>query len=182
MLNKYTFFWSGPFSQWYPSPFEDDDCDGDRTLHFNCAEQYMMYWKAIIFGDQSIAEEILKEPQPSRQQALGRTVKRFNQATWDKVKEAIVFNGNVLKYDQNDHLYTVLQATRGTTLVEASPNDTIWGIGLSKDDPRCLNKIHWLGQNLLGKVLTEVREYLRSCELKMILPRRVKYYRYLMKE
>lgn len=171
MLNQYTFFWCGPFSQWYPSQFEDDDCDGERTLHFNCAEQYMMYWKAILFGNQRIAEEILKEPRASRQQALGRTVKRFDQEAWDKVKEDVVFNGNVLKYDQNHQLYTLLAATQGTTLVEASPKDTIWGIGLSEDDPRCLDRTQWLGQNLLGKVLTEVREHLVYCELKMMPPK-----------
>ena len=90
--------------------------------------------------------------------ALGRAVKNFNSKEWDAVKYAIVKKGNGLKFRQNPQMLKKLKETAGTTLVEASPYDQIWGIGLSAEDPQALDETKWRGQNLLGKLLTELRD------------------------
>lgn len=66
------------------------------------------------------------------------------------------------QFSQNDDLKTILFSTYPKTLVEASPFDKIWGIGLRKDDPGAWNKSTWLGKNLLGEILTRVRDKLRE--------------------
>lgn len=148
---NYTFFWNGVFSQWYPSTFND----GQRT--YNCAEQYMMYHKAMTFNDTYTANKIMATDNPREQKKLGRLVQNFNAAKWDQVKFDIVLEGNRLKFTQNDDLLEELIKTGDTEMVEASPYDKIWGVGLSEDDPRIHNKENWQGENLLGKVLDQVR-------------------------
>lgn len=157
-LERFTFFWSGPFSQWHGCRFAVD-C---RT--YNCAEQYMMHQKAVLFGDAEAAERILEARHPREQKSLGRAVRHFDAARWNGAARDIVFAGNWAKFTQNDGLRDALTATRGTTLVEASPNDTIWGIGLAETDPRALDRSTWRGTNWLGQVLTAVREAIRARE------------------
>lgn len=154
--DDFVFFWSGPFSQWYPSPFRLDGCD------FNCAEQYMMYCKAKLFADHAAARAILAAASPAEQKQLGRTVQRFDEETWKLFREGIVFQGSWAKYSQNELLRQTLLATGTRTLVEASPKDRIWGIGLEENDPRALDPAQWRGANLLGKALMRVRACLRE--------------------
>lgn len=151
-MEKFTFFWSGPFSQWYPSNFVSEQ------INYNCAEQYMMYQKAMFFGDHKSAERILETVKPSEQKALGRQVKNFDLDKWNQVAKEIVYNGNHEKFRQNKDLYKSLMDTVGTTLVEASPYDKIWGIGLKENDPRALNRNSWMGSNWLGEILTQLRQ------------------------
>lgn len=152
----YTFFFTeaSPFSQWYRCWFL---VDGQS---FNCAEQYMMHGKAVLFGDHDAAREILAADHPRQHKALGRKVKDFDDAVWRREREAIVRAGNRAKFAQNPELRELLLATRGTTLVEASPYDRIWGIGLAASDPRAQDARQWKGQNLLGKILTALRDEL----------------------
>jgi ribA/ribD-fused uncharacterized protein len=150
----FTFFWRGPFSQWHPSRF----VVGGTT--FTHAEQFMMYGKAMLFADRETADRVLQVETPREQKALGRKVKGFDEALWVLFREGIVFQGSYAKYSQNPELRAVLLATRGTTLVEASPTDRIWGIGLAEDDERTRDRSQWLGLNLLGETLTRVREVL----------------------
>ncbi len=160
----FTLFWDGPFSQWYPCYFEIDD------VEYNCAEQFMMAEKARLFQDWDTLEMIMDSESPATQKALGRAVDGFEEARWQSddthndqpVCWNIVWRGNVAKFSQNDYLYEILCETSGTTLVEASPVDTIWGIGLGQEDPRCHHREAWRGMNWLGEVLTEVREYLKK--------------------
>lgn len=152
MTEQFTFFWNGPFGQWHLSDFTVND------ITFNCAEQYMMYEKAMLFEDYDTAVKILETDDPWEQKALGRTVSDFDPDQWNEVARDIVFAGNVAKFTQNNQLKEVLLKTKGTTLVEASPYDKIWGIGLKQNDPRALNRETWRGSNWLGEVLTEVRE------------------------
>lgn len=151
---RFTFFFrqESPFSQWHPVEFE---VEGKR---FTCAEQYMMYGKAVLFGDQEVAERILSAKTPKAQKALGRKVRGFDEQRWRSERERIVYEGNHAKFTQDAALLEVLLATAGTQLVEASPTDRIWGVGLSADDPRIQNPSQWRGENLLGKVLTRLRE------------------------
>ena len=148
---KFTFFHSGPFSQWHPSKFVDED-----GIEYYCAEQYMMYKKAILFNDHISASRILKSRKPYEQKKLGRQVKGFKESTWKKNRLEIVYNGNILKFKQNPELREKLLQTSGT-LVEASRNDTIWGIGLHAGDKRAHARSTWKGANLLGETLTKVR-------------------------
>lgn len=196
MNNQFTFFWytSSPFSQWHPSLFAVEE----NT--FTSAEQYMMYNKAVLFGDFAVAEEIMSlnslvlknkdgssedyilkqyiEGKISKKQilsdkrlkklwtesqtaikALGKKVKNYDDTIWIENRERIVEEGNFAKFSQNADLEEALLATKGTTLVEASPYDTIWGIGLKEDDVRAKNVATWRGLNLLGKILTNIRDY-----------------------
>jgi ribA/ribD-fused uncharacterized protein len=154
----FTFFYtqSSPFSQWYRCSFVVNG----RT--FGCAEQFMMHGKAELFGDREIADQILAAREPREHKSLGRKVQTFDDAKWRAAREAIVKAGNRAKFTQNTALLDLLLATRGTTLVEASPRDRIWGIGLTATDPRALDPATWRGQNLLGKILTELRDELAT--------------------
>ena len=155
-MPEYTFFFTeaSPFSQWYRCRFTA----GENT--FNCAEQFMMHGKAVLFGDAEVAAKILAADHPRDHKALGRKVKNFDDKIWKREREQIVMAGNRAKFTQNKELEKLLLDTRGTTLVEASPYDKIWGIGLAASDPRAQDPSQWKGQNLLGKILTALREEL----------------------
>lgn len=161
---KFVFFWKpncevvdeSCFSQWQPSSF----CiDGDE---YSCTEQYMMTQKACLFEDEEIAKEIMNTSDPKLMKALGRRVRNFDSEVWDKVKYSIVLNGNYYKFTQNKAMMNFLLSTGDKILVEASPLDTIWGIGLGKDNEKAQNISTWRGKNLLGFALMEVREEIRK--------------------
>ena len=153
---KFTYFWrtESPFSNWHPCQFELDG------IVFNSTEQHMMYHKAMLFDNEEIAQKILKATSPSKQKALGRQVEGFDPLVWEKHRWDIVYAGNKAKFTQNENLLKRLLKTQGTTIVEASPVDDIWGIGLAEEDPRALSRHTWRGLNLLGQILTELREEL----------------------
>lgn len=172
---NYLFFWGHTpkdentigqecLSQWYPCEFEEviEDILGNEMtiLHYNCAEQFMMAKKALLFKDKEVYDAIMSssKPDPKRYKELGRQIKNFDQKIWDKEKESIVDIGNTFKFSQNQKLFEYLIGTYPKKLVEASPYDRVWGIGYSKDDAMS-NKNKW-GQNLLGKALMSVREEL----------------------
>lgn len=152
----FTFFFTeaSPFSQWYRCRFE---ANGHA---FSCAEQYMMHGKALLFGDAATAAQILAADHPRQHKALGRKVTPFDDKVWRREREAIVMAGSRAKFTQNEELRAALLATAGTTLVEASPYDRIWGIGLGASDPRAQDPSQWRGQNLLGQILTRLRDEL----------------------
>jgi ribA/ribD-fused uncharacterized protein len=152
-----TFFWKGPLSQWHPSQFKTFDSALMQIMFAN-AEQYMMYQKAILFNDQSIAKQILATSSPRKCKELGRQIAGFNNDVWKLKARDIVYNGNILKFTQNSDLRQQLLNTANTLLVEASPDDCLWGIGLAEDDPRALDQSQWRGLNWLGETLTKVRE------------------------
>lgn len=159
--SKFTFFWEHKedaihpeCSQFYKSSFTIDG------IEFNCTEQWMHWKKAIIFGDQEMAQKILKAKSPFDQKKLGREVSNFNAAIWSSVAFDIVFRGNIEKFSQNLQLLERIAKSKGTLLVEAAPNDKIWGIGLEASDPKAMDKTQWQGQNLLGIIVTRVRDIL----------------------
>lgn len=157
VTDKYVFFYGSIFSQWV----EVDIVEGDNT--FNTAEQYMMYHKAVLMGDHDIAQQIMDNDDPAKQKALGRKIKNWDQALWDANKYNIVLQGNILKFSQNmEALKTLLKFGRNRNFVEASPTDTIWGIGMGERDAGIEDPTNWRGQNLLGKVLDETYQKLRS--------------------
>lgn len=150
-MSKHVFFWGGPFSQWIEGDFTIDG----KT--FNTCEQWMMYNKAKLFNDNETAEAIMETPFPNEQKALGRKVKNFDDAKWMEVAYDIVVEGNRAKFNQNPDLLKELEATRGKLLVEASPYDKRWGIGMGAGDPGINNPANWKGDNLLGEAITQVR-------------------------
>jgi hypothetical protein len=154
--DRYTFFFrpESPFSQWHPSRFVVDG------VTFVCAEQFMMHGKARLFDDAEVAAQILAATSPREHKALGRKVRGFDDAVWRRERERIVYDGNRAKFGQDRALLAALLATRGTELVEASPYDRIWGVGLSMDDPAIEDPTSWRGKNLLGRILTRLRDEL----------------------
>ena len=152
-MEEYTFFWSGPFSQWHYSPFTSKE-----GIKFTTAEHYMMYKKATFFGDHEMAEKILNSGHPRDAKKLGRKVRNFDKELWDNVAKKVVYDGNYAKFTQNPKLKQKLMETEGTLLVEASPYDRIWGIGMAEDEPGVEDKNNWKGTNWLGEVLTQLRK------------------------
>jgi ribA/ribD-fused uncharacterized protein len=145
----------GEFSQWYKSPFVIDN------ITYSCAEQYMMYQKAILFGDTIIALKILATEDPKTMKAYGRKVRGYDEAVWCRHRERIIEQGNIAKFTQNAALCSIILSTGSAILAEASPYDNIWGIGMSVAQLRSQPQRQW-GQNLLGKALMRVRDKLRQ--------------------
>lgn len=144
------------FSQWYPAAF---DIDGQR---YATAEHWMMAGKARLFGDEAIHARIVASDDPGRVKALGRQIAGFDQARWHEHRYALVVAGNRAKFEQNPDLGEFLRNTGDKVLVEASPVDPIWGIGLAADHPDATRPDRWPGLNLLGFALMEVRGQLRA--------------------
>ena len=159
-MNKYKFFWGGVFSQWWREPFIVND-----TI-YNCGEQYMMAQKALLFGDTFAHTCIMETRNPKEQKAFGRKVKNFDVTVWNQNKVRIVYEANYAKFSQNENMKGALMATGDKVLVEASPYDRVWGIGMSEDTARLTPAKFWLGENLLGRIITQVREDLKDDILK----------------
>ena len=164
---KFLFFWgnqperdgrpgAGCLSQWWEAPFTS----GGVT--YRSAEHYMMWGKAMLFGDEAMAGRILAAPHPRAAKVLGGRVADFDQRTWDEHRVPIVVAGNLAKFDADPALRSYLLGTGERVLVEASPLDRIWGIGLTRDDPAASEPSRWRGTNLLGFALMEVRGILRA--------------------
>lgn len=151
VTDKFVFFWKESFSQWYKRTFEVDG------MEFNCNEQYMMWRKAKMFGDEDTAEEIMMCEDPWDQKALGRAVKNFNKFKWDSVSQDIVYEGNYAKFTQHPDLKKKLLSHGDRIFVEASPKDNLWGIGMAEDEKGVEDPANWRGENWLGLVLTRVR-------------------------
>lgn len=166
---KFLFFWGhrpspdgrvtkSCFSQWWPAAFDDS---GRR---YATAEHWMMAGKARLFGDGVMLDRILETGSPAAAKKLGREVRGFDAARWDAHKYALVVTGNRLKFAQHPDLGAFLRGTGDRVLVEASPVDRIWGIGMKDDHPQIENPLQWRGENLLGYALMEVRDLLGSPE------------------
>lgn len=157
---EYVFFWQVDadseerreyLSQWYPAEFVVDD------ITYLTAEHYMMAEKARVFGDDGIRTAILRTFSPETVKKLGRMVRGFDSVVWEKHRLEVVLRGNEAKFGQNEALRNYLLSTGDKILVEASPFDEIWGVGLAEDDPRITDPRQWNGLNLLGFALMTVR-------------------------
>jgi ribA/ribD-fused uncharacterized protein len=121
-----------------------------------------MFSKAMTFEDFDTARKIMSETSPSKIKALGRQVKNFNDDIWCRVREDVAYTGLLAKYSQNEKLKTAILQTGNREIVEASPRDRIWGIGLGENDEHIEDKTKWKGGNILGKVLMRVRDHIMS--------------------
>lgn len=162
---KFIFFWGhtpspdgsiGPscFSQWWMQDFVIDN------ITYRCAEQYMMAEKARLFGDPEMLEKIMEARHPKEMKAYGRAVRNFDDTVWKDNCSRIVKDASKAKFSQNEELLAYLLQTNKRILVEASPRDRIWGIGMGRSNPDAENPMKWRGTNLLGFALTEVRDEL----------------------
>lgn len=144
---------TGPWtlSQWWPATFVVDGTT------YRSAEQYMMERKAALFGDLDTAARILADDSPAEAKRLGREVRGFDSATWQRHRFAIVERGNAAKFGQDETLAGYLRSTGDAVLVEASPDDRVWGVGRAIDDPAAADPRRWDGENLLGFALMRVR-------------------------
>lgn len=151
-------FWGARdiYSNWHPSPFV---IKGQRYAH---VEQYMMAAKARLFGDTATEALILATTDPKRIKALGRAVQGYIDAVWAEHRLGVVTEGCLAKFSQNDALKTAILATGERLLVEASPVDPLWGIGLGEQDPRAWDPATWQGENLLGTALMSARSSLQA--------------------
>jgi ribA/ribD-fused uncharacterized protein len=164
---KYLFFWGHQpsktgetikscFSQWWISPF---DIDG---ITYRSAEHWMMAAKARLFNDADILKKILSAKSPAEAKKLGRMVNGFDNEQWQKESYSIVLKGNLHKFAQHPELKEFILNTGDRVLVEASPVDPVWGIGLAEDNEDSQHPEKWKGTNLLGFALMEVRDELRK--------------------
>lgn len=144
------------FSQWYEAPFVVDG------VHYPTAEHFMMAEKARLFGDLANRSQVLQARTPGEAKALGRRVENFSEDLWTEHRFAIVVAANHAKFSQNTALKSFLMTTGDHVLVEASPVDSVWGIGLAADHPDAAAPARWQGLNLLGFALMEVRSRLRG--------------------
>lgn len=162
---KFIYFWGNTnknvneidkscFSQWYKSPFEV------ANIIYETAEHWMMAQKALLFNDQKAFAKITNCRKPGEAKEIGRTILGFYEQIWDERKFEIVKIGNIHKFNQYPKLAEYLYKTGERILVEASPVDAIWGVGLAHDNPNIENIYMWRGENLLGFALMEVRDFL----------------------
>ncbi len=160
---KYLYFWghqperdgsagAGCLSQWWPAEFTVDG------VRFATAEHYLMWRKARLFGDLATAGRILAAPHPHAAKKLGGQVAGFDEQAWAEHRFDIVVAGNAAKFAADPALRDYLRGTGDRVLVEASPLDRVWGIGLSRDDPDAADPARWRGLNLLGFALMRVRD------------------------
>ncbi|MBR7000374.1 MAG: DUF1768 domain-containing protein [Lachnospiraceae bacterium] len=147
---------NGYLSNWFISPFT---YAGRR--YFSC-EQYLMEQKALTFGDDEIAEKIMKSRNLSEIKRLGKQVARYNENLWKTIRPQVMRRGLRAKFQQNPELLLQLLGTGSAILCECAPRDAIWGIGLAADDPRSDDTKEWRGRNLLGRALMRVREDMRA--------------------
>lgn len=154
---KYVYFFeqttpTAYLSQWYKCKFTD------ALYTYSSAEQYMMAQKALLFNDIDIHDKIIANTNPAVIKKLGRQVKNFDESVWVANRERIVYEGNLLKFSQNDAILALLLSTGDAIIAETSPYDRIWGIGVSARAG--LTRSGWEGLNLLGTILMKVREEL----------------------
>ena len=143
------------FSQWWASDFTFGG------IRYCCMEQLMMAGKALAFEDMDTLAQIMAQDDPKVIKHLGRRISPFDEQVWNRVKHSLIVNGNYAKFTQNEELRCFLLATGDSLLVEASPYDTIWGIGLGAEHPGIQDPRQWRGHNLLGFALMEVRDEIR---------------------
>ncbi|MFE6335767.1 NADAR family protein [Streptomyces sp. NPDC057806] len=164
---KYLHFWghrprpdgrvgASCLSQWWPSPFTVDG------VRYATAEHWMMAGKARLFGDPDAERAILAAGHPSEAKNAGRLVRGFDEETWARERFGIVVEGSVHKFASDEALRGFLLGTGRRVLVEASPVDRVWGIGLAATDDAAMDPERWRGPNLLGFALMEARERLRG--------------------
>ncbi|MET8475568.1 NADAR family protein [Streptomyces sp. NPDC006422] len=163
---KYLHFWghaprkdgalgASCLSQWWPSPFTV------AGVEYGTAEHWMMAEKARLFGDAEAERRAVSAGHPAEAKKAGRLVRGFDDAVWERERFRVVVEGSVHKFGSDPALREFLVGTGDRVLVEASPLDRVWGIGMAADDAGADDPAAWRGPNLLGFALMEARRRLR---------------------
>ncbi|MFC9852198.1 NADAR family protein [Streptomyces prasinus] len=147
---------AGCLSQWWPSPFTVDG------VTYATAEHWMMAAKARIFADPEAERKILAAGHPADAKKEGRLVRGFDEAVWRRERFRAVVEGSTHKFAAHADLRAFLLNTGDRVLVEASPRDRVWGIGLGAKNERASDPAQWRGANLLGFALMRARTRLRE--------------------
>lgn len=145
----------GSFSNFYPARFMVGQ------VEYCNSEQFIMYQKAMLFGDDKTAKEILATNDPNTCKKLGRKVYPFSDEMWAIHRWELCLPGIYSKFVQNPELCQVLLSTGDNLIAEYSPYDRLWGIGMNASNPNVQNPSTWYGGNLLGRLLMEARNCLR---------------------
>ena len=157
VTDTHVYFWGDPtLSNWGPAKFEH------KSETFQNSEQAFMWEKAIFFGDEEIASDILSTDNPSLVKKLGRKVKNFDNTQWEEERYDAMLSVCLSKFSQNEEQREILLNTEDRTIVEGSPYDKVWGVGLHWASEAILNESKWDGLNLLGEVLMDVRTKLKE--------------------
>lgn len=172
VTDKYVLFCKGPLGNWYRSPMKRVTTIPDYGYHkefgphgfcinYFSSEQLFMWHKAVLFFDTDIADKIVHCKSSKEAKALGREIKNFNQEKWDQFKEILMECSLLTKFEQCEDFRNILMNPdyRDKIFVECNPEDRIWAIGRSEEDPLCDDESTWRGTNLLGKVITKIRDY-----------------------
>lgn len=156
MNDKYVTFWGSCFSNFYPTSFWLNDHE------WNCSEQYFMWMKATVFNDKETAEKILACTNAKDAKKLGRQVQGFDDKLWNLCKVDVMKKAVQAKFEQNALLFEIIQDPmfQGKHFVEGNPYDKVWSVGLNWTSPDIFDENKWQGENLLGKILDEVRDNL----------------------
>lgn len=145
----------GFLSNWYLCDFTVDG------IKYSSMEQYMMYMKATVFGDNNIASQIMGTTDVAAIKDLGRCVSNYNNTIWNGIRQPLIYKGLLEKFRQNEELKNELLKTGDAILAECANSDLIWGIGIRMDDPDKNDMKKWRGTNLLGFSLMLVRDELK---------------------
>jgi ribA/ribD-fused uncharacterized protein len=143
------------FSHWYKCNFQIEAQD------YCCVGQYMMYKKALLFGDDAIAQKIMNSTSPPRHRMLGKQIQGFDKKKWHEHCRTYSLEGNIAKFSQNPVLKEALLQSAGKIFAEASPYDRVWGIGLSLSNPKIYDRANWRGKNWAGESLEAARKELQ---------------------
>ena len=154
ITDKYIFFYGGIYSQWYRCKISIGG------IEYCTNEQYMMAKKAELFHDHLAYDAIMISQDPASQKSWGKRVKNFDKDEWEAVARDIVYDANYAKFTQHEDFRKQLIDSGDKIIVEGSPTDCIWGIGMSCDDPGILDPKNWRGTNWLGEAIMKVREQL----------------------
>lgn len=156
--DTHVYFWNGIYSNWYPCKIYDEF----SKLNFENTEQAFMWYKANLFKDDEVKKQIELTGNPKLVKQLGRQIKNYDDVIWNEARFGWMLAVNLMKFSQHQYLRQALIETGTRTMVEASPLDKVWGVGLDENNPLILDERNWQGQNLLGKVLMRVRESIQK--------------------
>ena len=170
ITDKHVLFWGEWPSNWYKTEFEAEvmiDGKKEKKTFYN-SEQYFMFIKAVVFGDYDTANKILATKDPKKAKQLGREVKNYDDEVWSRMRYKVMVDANKAKYGQNEELKKLILSDelKGKGFTESSPLDLCWGTGFAETHPDADDETKWKGQNLLGKALDEVRNWLLEQEKK----------------
>ena len=142
-------------SNHHPSPFRDNDST------YLCAEQFYLRQKCLYFEDMETAQRIMRTSDPGRMKAFSHHIKGLDEIKWRSQAKNVMEKACHLKFSQNEVLKQKLLSSRGA-LVEANGRDKYFSCGLSLANPSILETSKWEGENILGQVLTSLREVLKN--------------------